>query len=823
MFDRVLAPAQIDLAKLGRDDLASLFTVLEWTAGILDGLPSRSDIERTLTRVDLLAPMQRLAGTTFVNRVSELSQLTAFVYGPPQSAPLFVYGPGGVGKSTLISQFILKRVDPSKTPFAYIDIDRPAIRPDRPLTLLLDAIEQLKSQIAVDRDAVESLTKEIGFALRRAEAGRSFESSRGYRGLLSQFARVFGKRPGDGIALLVVDTFEEAQFLGSDVVYPLIQFLTEFSQAAPNVRVIISGRALPVEYLSIAFPRMPNIPIDAGVGEPSPIDTIPLPIRPINLAVLGPGPARTLLRRTMKEAELPALAQADLDDVIGIVSRNPMCIRLAARLLKDEGVHKLRTARSEILARLRSEKIQAFLYGRILRRIADEDVRKVAYPGLVVRRITADVIREVLAKPCKLDLGGAHTEGSIFEALRGEAALVDYDPSDNSLRHRVDVRRAMLEDLTDQVGEDVVLAIDTAAVAYYSTKSDASSRAEEIYHRLRLRQPTETVEQRWMPIAADRLKNAGDELMAQQRIWLAGKLGVTLDSSVRATASQEAWEEQAARSVNWLLASNAADKALEILGERSERLPRSPLFALEAEADRFLGRHAAALKVARRGVQSASTAGSIDMALDLLLKMVVIEEGRDRLIAADKLVHEAEGVAANSSSELLRLRVKVTALRLQRQLRPRARKERTNLRTDVLASLTDDLIARLRTYPVQLREAAAELAKDHAGLAGAAIEVLGLEVTTDAQASALGHAIEKIHASRAGDEDVDPDVAAGVEEWNQARFDPEVVRKWATEKMSGTATRRLGVTVSKSAAGAESLRGVRDYFRVGVSNSLKGL
>ena len=822
MFERVVAIARVDLRSLSRDELAALFTVLEWTDGILDRLPDRAEIQRTLTRVDLLAPMRRLADQTFVNRVGELAQLKAYVLGPPPPAPLFVFGPGGVGKSTLMSRFILHTVEPSDAPFAYIDIDRPAIRPDRPLTLLLDAVDQLKSQVKAPAAEVESLIKEIGFATRRAEPGRSFESASEFGWLFNQFNSVSNGPLDDGFALLVVDTFEEAQFLGSDVVYPLVQFLVEFAQSSPKMRVILSGRALPEEFLSIAFPGVHLPPVEAAPDEPSPLDAIPLPFRPMNLGVLDEDSARMLLRRSVKAADLPPLRRADLDDVIGIVSRNPMCLRLAARLLKDEGVEKLRTARSEFLTRLRAEKIQALLYGRILRRIGDDDVRKVAYPGLIVRRITPEVIRDVLAAPCDLDLGGNHNEFTIFEALAREAALVDYDPVDGSLHHRVDVRRAMLEDLKDQVDEDVIHAIDTAAVRFYSDQPGPVSRAEEIYHRLRLRESDAILERRWMPEAADRLKNAGDELMAQQRIWLAEKLGVTLDPSVRATATQEAWEDQATRSANRFLESQAPEKALEVLDERKERLPRSPLFAIEAEAYRFLGRFDDALKVARRGVDSASRAGSIDLALELLLKMVVIEEGREHLDAADAILDEAQAVAPNSSNELLRLRVKTTTLRLQRQLRPDDRDERATLRADALASLTDDMVARLRDYPVQLREAAAELAKDHAGLAGTAIETLGLEVATDAQASALGRAIETINAAQPDEDEADPELAAGVEEWSQAANDPKVIRKWATEKLSSSATRRLGGTVSKTEPGTPALRNVRNYFREGVSNSLKG-
>ena len=99
---------------------------------------------------------------------------------------------------------------------------------------------------------------------------------------------------------------------------------------------------------------------------------------------------------------------------------------------------------------------------------------------------------------------------------------------------------------------------------------------------------------------------------AQQQLWLAHKLGITLDESVRRTASQEAWEDQAAQSVERYLQTGSPQPALDILQERTTRLPRSKLYFLEAEANRFLGRTQQALQVARNGVESASTAGAID-------------------------------------------------------------------------------------------------------------------------------------------------------------------------------------------------------------------
>jgi len=375
--------------------------------------------------------------------------------------------------------------------------------------------------------------------------------------------------------------------------------------------------------------------------------------------------------------------------------------------------------------------------------------------------------------------------------------------------------------LEDHVETAVIEQIDRAAVSFYEARPGAVARGEEIYHRLRLREPDHILNERWLPEAALRLRGACEELPAQQRLWLAEKLGITLDDSVRQAASQEVWEAQAYRSADRFLQSGAADKALSVLRERPERLPRSLLYSLEAEALRFLGDFDEALRVARSGVEAASEAGAIDMALDLLLKMVVIEETRARLDQADKLLDEAETVATFSQQEVLRLRVRVTRLRIQRQLRPEARDERAALRRDVLAILTDEMLHKLRSHPVLLREVAAELGKKDARITAAAIETLGAEVTTDAQARALGQALTTLNSAQVTEKDSDPTLSRLVGQIHEADFDPEVVRKLVTHAFTSTDTKNLRDMLAAAKPGTKVLGDFRKYFRAGVESAMK--
>lgn len=821
VLDRVIAGKAFDLETMSRDELAALVIISEWMEGILTDLPDKDSLRRVLALADLLAPLRRLAGTIFVGREPQLQRLAAYVSSLGTLPPLFVFGTGGVGKSALLARFVLRDLVPQGQPIAYLDIDRPTIQPDKPLTLLVDAVGQFAPQVGLSPGEADPMVKEMTFALRRQEGGRQLESGVNFDWVFDMFAHAFGPRLAGHTPVLIVDTIEEAQFLGSEVVWSLMRFLFDFVARMPVMRIVLVGRVLPDEYIALAKggPAPTFINVDDWMrGERR-------PERPINLEVLDDASARELLARELQLLHVLPLTDNELTEVIGIVTSNPMCLKLGARVLRDEGVETLRADRAKFFAKLKAEKIQGLLYGRILRHLhgkggsGDEDVRHVAYPGLVVRRLTPDVIRDVLAGPCKLTLTPAHDEYTIFNALSREAALMEHDPQDNSLRHRADVRRVMLQDLTDYVDTTVVDQINLNAVEHYRGKTDAVSRAEEIYHRMRCADPPEELEPLWMEAAAPRLKGAIEEVSGRQRLWLASKLHVTLDAAARDSADQEAWEEQTARLADRYLRSHAADKALNALHERTARAPRSRLYSLEAEAYRFLVQFDEALAVARKGVDALSRAGAIDMALELLLKMAVIEETRERLVEAEAFVDEAIGFAAHSANRLLQLRAATTKLRLQRQLRPSAREERALLRRRVLDSMDDEMMHALRTQPVLLREVAAELSKQDARLAALAIDTLGIEVASDAQAQALGKAIVTLNQA-GGEADQHAMIAKGAAQFGESDFDPIKIRTWVQENVTSTDTRRLSRTLADS--GGEVLSGFRNYFRTGVANTLRG-
>ena len=94
-------------------------------------------------------------------------------------------------------------------------------------------------------------------------------------------------------AVLIVDTMEEAQFLGGDVMQPLIELLFNLNRDLPGLRLILAGRVLADEYLY----HLPNVAV--RLDTPGDWQNLPLPLRPVNLSVLDPGEARQLLAKLL--------------------------------------------------------------------------------------------------------------------------------------------------------------------------------------------------------------------------------------------------------------------------------------------------------------------------------------------------------------------------------------------------------------------------------------------------------------------------------------------------------------------------------------------
>ncbi|BFO21435.1 hypothetical protein SHKM778_78230 [Streptomyces sp. KM77-8] len=339
------------------------------------------------------------------------------------------------------------------------------------------------------------------------------------------------------------------------------------------------------------------------------------------------------------------------------------------------------------MLRLGAETQQAVLYGRLLDHLADPDLRRIASPGLAVRVLSPDIIRDVLAGPCGLGEVDDVRARKLFDEFRAEATLVEDMPCRNSVVHRGDVRRVMLPMLRhDQ--RSVMARIHRRAVRHYA-RLDAGdhrveNRVEELYHRLSLAQPTRRLDDRWIDEAGPLLESAMEELPARSRVYLTEKLGNPATAELRARADDETWRRQALRVGKALLAAGVADGVAEVLDERPRLVPDDiGLILLSMRAFLALRRPADAYALVERGLELAAEPTDF---VDLSLLGARACEGLGRYEEALGLLARARRTAElGQGMEVRLLSVAAAQLRSHRRGHTADTAETLSLRADTLA------------------------------------------------------------------------------------------------------------------------------------------
>jgi hypothetical protein len=364
---------------------------------------------------------------------------------------------------------------------------------------------------------------------------------------------------------MVLDSFERTQYKSYLHLSRMWRLFEALGSEYPMLRVVVSGRA-PVKGLKIKR-REPQA----------------LPIREFGEAAA----TEFLVRRSSLN---PRIARK----LVGEYGGNPLTLNLLARLGEERPLEEKKPKKSwsGFLGRNQNhcdrELVQALLYERLLGQIRNREILPLANPGLVLRRITPEIIQQVLAPYCKLDVPTRARAEQLFLELERHVDLVDRIEPD-VLGHRPEVRGMMLK-LLEKDDPSMVAAIEKAAVGYYRGKSGPQARAEEIYHRLRLEEPLTIINFRWEP-GVDRYLSEDDlaEIPEAARPFVASKLGsIAVNEVVEAAEDQSYREASVTRQAADLIADGHFDEALELIQEPDfEWSAESPLNVVAAEA--FMG------------------------------------------------------------------------------------------------------------------------------------------------------------------------------------------------------------------------------------------
>ncbi|MFG2294259.1 hypothetical protein [Streptomyces sp. NPDC048603] len=651
----------------------------------LKRIPDAPTVQRLLERARLLQPLRRLVQDPFQGRAAELAVLRGYIgiptdlppppVAPPEgdgpgggpvpadggapgagsgpTPPLVLHGPGGMGKSTLLAKFLLDSLQdfPSGFPFAYIDFERPTLSVHEPATLVAEMARQLGIQYPDHREAYDALAREceetagthqaaqtavedLGqLSTTRATLGRSSSSGLHRRvsvreaELAGRLATLVVKSVGipsgepQPPLVIVIDSFEEAQYRGSPVLGRFWAIWSALQEAHPRLRVLVSGRVL------AEHPARVVQPITIELGELDP-----------------PASAALLIACGISDHGLAA-------ELAARVGGHPLSLKLAAKAAEQSGdgtaslrqlIDSLPDRRRRFFRAVDQLLVQGTLYERILDRIGDARVRALAEAGLALRSITPELIREVLAVPCGLVVESDDEARALFGLLAREGLVEPAGPG--SVRHRGDLRAIMLR-LATRARADLMGAVAQRAVAYHSAREGLEDRAEEIYHRLRLNQNPREVEQRWLPGLERYLEGAEQDMAGRSAAYLGGHLvGHTPDEVLR-EADQEDWERIAAQEVADLLDQGYAEQAATRLAQRRPWTAGSPLHPLWVETLDRLGRRTEARAAAEEALDRAEAAGFPRLRLELLQLSARLAEADGDLAAAAEDLAEAEEVA----------------------------------------------------------------------------------------------------------------------------------------------------------------------------------
>lgn len=652
MFEQYLGGRAIPVESQTLEQLQASLNAVKLLEGIVPQLADPGEIRAALVRQDYIAQFKNLVGTNFVGRNEELADLRHFVDVLPEQfidtarragkgllahlgihrilheAPLVITGMGGIGKSALLSRFMLEHLTAGASKpdflFAYIDFDKPGIWPDQPLTVLAEIVRQLALQVPAYAKDFQRLHAQILEDLPHAAPSSDYASSEGFtsRGTQGQrrrqralklFDDTCSRALADKTLLLVLDTFEEVSQRSERHQELLFIFVGQMQQILPRLRVVISGRGIHADATVDGDPDASPHKATGLTGELA-VSTTPLELKPLS--------------KTEATALLESLGSPLNSLNVAIYSRvggHPLSLKLAAQLLCTVAESLGKPASEMRAADLFGHKwiahmSEGMVYRRIIAHIPDEGLKRLTDPGFVLRELTADIIFEVLNNPCELRLPTIHDARKLFDRLKQFNQLVTIQ-SDAVVRYRPDLRERVLHEVMHG-NRKLCREIWLQASRYYQSRSE--NRTEELYCRLMLDQDPKVLADRWQAGLEKNLLRSRKEMPVRARQFL-DLMTLTGDShgTTGELVSGDLDMAVLAEEMKLLLARGNAKEALDLYrATAAGRVPR---------LDSVL--HAVHLRAI---AQSGEANRSLDMALEGMRKLE--EEGRTDLAAYEGLL-----------------------------------------------------------------------------------------------------------------------------------------------------------------------------------------
>jgi len=488
--------------------LEALSATRDVVAANIARLRSRSSVEAERSRLRAILPGPLLG------RGRERSALEGFIstgqvpagfdLGPPARPevlirPFLVTGIAGAGKSALLADVIRRRRrdDCKGLPVALLDFDRASIARGG----AGEWYSELTRQLGLKSPELAEAMRLVRAEARGAAPATSAQQTSISRALLADAIRerllqALAAQDAAGQSLLVViDTFEEV-LTRSDLATPGGAGNTLFGQVlrwAAELADIKEGAAAAFETVRIVVCGRSTPALGAALGDWF--------CGHMPVADLKPRHAAAFLKSRDTEGRL---TDAQARRAVDVVGGNPLTLILLERFARNQSHETI----DEVLALadvgriLGGEEAARALYTRFLQRLQvevkpgdpvdPEKLRRVAHPGLVLREVTPQLLQEIIAPGCGLQLSDAEA-AALFRKLTEQVWLVEPIPGrPDAVRHRPDVRRLMLPMMNGAAVEEAgvdprqVRGVRKQAVDWFGARSTTpgdEAAVEAAYHR----------------------------------------------------------------------------------------------------------------------------------------------------------------------------------------------------------------------------------------------------------------------------------------------------------------------------------------------------
>lgn len=387
----------------------------------------------------------------FFGREDEMASAERVLREPSQRPPVtavYVSGLPGIGKSTFVDA-LTSRATHQSPPWILVrlDFDRGGLDVQDLLGLTLEVSRQVARELG-------PIASELNAArLTAAGAGSTTQpvtKGMGRDRVPDQLSGVLGQvvRRGGRPVLLVLDTLEVLRRRGETHPVRLFEAIDELCERGLSpLGVVAAGRGWALD----------------GVPERV-AGWIELP------GLHGAGADRLLSRLEVEPDLFPRIK-----DLAGGV---PLVLRLCSLAVREGGALAVEAAAGL------GEHADSDLYRFLGSRISDPALRSLAQPGLIVRRLNAELIADVLAPEVGLSGMGTADAADALQDLAAQHWLVEPDDVvPGWVQHRPAVRRVLLRGLYEAEGARAA-RLDRAAARWFEGRPEPFAQVEAAYHHL---------------------------------------------------------------------------------------------------------------------------------------------------------------------------------------------------------------------------------------------------------------------------------------------------------------------------------------------------